>query len=188
MLLEWNEIESVADCAFNVWVGTPEREWAKSMWLLLEKQDLTSYEDDFEWHRAVFRFLALGGIYRDYCAVAWDEHTDRWYWDWVDSIEIKPFILGQLYGRETTEDYDDELSNVLSVLVELERSKVVVALSEGLGGDLELYLSLSMSRSTAVDPDEEGAGDSESDHLEPTGRNSNALFWVQEGCPTYLSE
>ena len=188
MILEWDDIESVADRAFNVWVGTPEREWAKNMWLLLKKQDLTSYEDDFDWHHAVFRLLALGGIYRDFCAVAWDEHTDRWYWDWVDSIEINPLILGQLYGRETTEDYDDELSSTLSVLVELERAKVVATLRESLGGDLELYNSLSTSRSQAVEPDEEEAGGSESDHLEPTGRNSNALFWVQEGCPPYLSE
>ncbi len=188
MILEWDEIESVADRAFSVWVGAPEREWAKNMWLLLEKHNLTCYEDEFGWHLAVFRVLALGGIYRDFCAVAWDEHTDRWYWAWVDSIEINPLILGQLYGRETTEEYDEELSSTLSVLVELERAKVVATLSESLGGDIELYNSLSTSRTHGVDPDEEDIGDSEFDHLEPTWGNSNALLWVQEGCPPYLSE
>ncbi len=188
MTLDWDEIESIADRAFNVWVGSPELHWAKSMWQLLAKQELTSYENDFEWHVVVFRFLSLGGVYRDFCAVAWDEQTDRWYWDWVDSIELNPLIVGQIYGRETQEEYGEEISDVLSALVELERPKVVEGLQEELGGALDLYNSLSASKSHSADTDEEGGDEDRFDHLEPTGRNVHALLWVQQGCPPYLSE
>ena len=84
----------------------------------------------------------------------------------------------QIHGRKTAEEHDDELRNALSVLVELERAKVVAALSKSLRGDLELSNSLSTSRAQAVEPDEEEADDSGFDHLAPTGRNPKTLFWV----------
>jgi hypothetical protein len=56
----------------------PELAWARQAWRILETHGLADYSGEFERHTVAFRFLVLGGIYRDFCAVYWEEPTDHW--------------------------------------------------------------------------------------------------------------
>jgi hypothetical protein len=184
--LEWSEVETAAKAAFNVWVGAPELAWAEQAWRILEAQGLTDYSEEFERHTVAFRFLALGGIYRDFCSVYWEETTDRWYSEWAVSLELSPLILGQLYGQLADEPMTDEESEVLTALGERERKAVVDALRAGFGGNVKLYESLARSR----EPQNTEADDDHAfDHWETTWQNSAGYEWVCEGCqPSFVNE
>jgi len=185
MRLEWIEVEAAANEAFNVWVGKPELAWAKQAWHVLETRGVADYSDEFERHTAAFRLLVLGGIYRDFCAVYWEETTDRWYSEWAESFELSPLILGQLYGQLADEPLTDEDCEVLAALVEGERRVVVDALLAGFGGDVKLYESLARSREPQdARPDDDHA----EDHAEVNSQNSAGYGWVNGGCqPTFAN-
>jgi len=186
MRIEWPNVEAAAKAAFNVWVGAPELAWAEQAWRILETQGLTDYSDEFGRHTVAFRFLALGGIYRDFCAVYWEETTDRWYSEWVVSLELSPLILGQLYGQLTDEPLTEEESEILTVLVENERKAVVDALRAGFDSNEKLYEVLARSREPqSTEPDDDHA----LDHWETTSQNSAGYEWVREGCqPSLVNE
>lgn len=177
--LEWSDVEVAAKAAFNVWVGTPELVWAKQAWRILETHSLADYSEEFERHTVAFRFLVLGGIYRDFCAVYWEEPTDRWYSEWAVSLDLSDLILGQLYGQNAAAPLTEERSEILDALVENERQTVVNALQAGFGGDEKLYESLARSR----EPQNTGSDDDHVlDHWEITWQNSAGYEWVREGC------
>lgn len=83
--LTWNDVADAADLAFNIWVGQPELRWAKQAWELIIKAGLATYTNELERCKAVTRFLALGGLYHDFCKVAWDEKDEPNY---VERIEL----------------------------------------------------------------------------------------------------
>lgn len=179
MRLEWSDVEKAAQSAFNIWVGVPELAWAKQAWRILETQGLADYSGEFERHRVAIRFLALGGIYRDFCAVQWEESSDRWYSEWAVSLDLSLLILGQYYGHLAGEPLTEEASEVLATLVENQRRAVVGALRTGFGGDAKLYESLARSR----EPRSAGSdGEHDQDHWEVTAQNSAGYEWVCEGC------
>lgn len=179
MRLQWIEAEAAANEAFNVWVGRPELAWAKQAWHVLEMRGLADYSDEFERHTVAFRFLVLGGIYRDFCTVYWEETTDRSYSEWAASFELSPLILGQLYGQLADEPLTEDESEVLAALVESQRRVVVDALLAGFGGDVKLYESLAHSR----EPQDARLDDDHAfDRLDTTWQNSAGYGWVNEGC------
>lgn len=179
MRLEWSEVEAAAKAAFNVWVEAPELAWAEQAWRILETHGLTDYSDDFERHTVAFRLLALGGIYRDFCAVYWEEPTDRLYSEWVASLDLSSLILGQLFGNLADEPLAEDESEALAALVENERETVVDALRTGFGGDVKLYESLARSRKPSNTRPED---DSAEDPWETTFQNTAGYEWVSEGC------
>ena len=146
MQLEWSDVHAAAAAAFNIWSNSPELAWAKQAWHLLEAQGLAEYDEEFGRHTAAFRLLALGGIYRDFCAVCWEEPTDRYYSEWAEHLDLSPLILGQLYAQRDDEPLTEEEGEVLTALVEGERQTVVDALVDGFGSDVKLYESLARSR------------------------------------------
>jgi hypothetical protein len=183
MRLQWSEIEAAAKAAFNVWVEAPELAWAKQAWHILETHGLIDYSEEFERHTVAFRFLVLGGIYRDFCAVYWEEPTDRWYSEWAVSLDLSALILGQLYGQLPDEPLIEDESEVLDTLVENERQAVVDALRAGFGSDAKLYESLARSR----EPQNARTDDDHAeDHTEINSQNSAGYGWVSEGCQPLL--
>ncbi len=82
-LLSWDEVLDVAKSAFNVWVGQPELQWAKRAWQVLQDANLTRYRTELERYSVLFRLLVLGGIYSDFCDLAWGECSDPPYSNWA---------------------------------------------------------------------------------------------------------
>jgi hypothetical protein len=193
MKLEWNEVEDAAKSAFNVWWGQPELAWARKAWDILAAKGMTEYEDELERHVVAFRLLILGGIYRDFCAVAKEETTDRWYFSWDDSLDLNPLVMGQLYGRETEEpllgdDPETDGFTILCLLVERERNGVVGALRSGFGDEIKLYESLARSCDADNTTEEDEADGNTNSVWDVTPGNSAGYEWVAGGCHPFMNE
>jgi hypothetical protein len=79
------------------------------------------------------RFLALAGIYRDWCSIAWQERANPGYSDWAYILEINAFHLGQLMRCDDTEfdqelDQDQLCTMALRHLISLSRPEVLAGL------------------------------------------------------------
>jgi hypothetical protein len=205
--LTWDDLEPAADKAFSIWVGQPELRWAKDAWQILTDAGLADYAGDLDRHRAIIRFLALAGIYSDWCDAAWDEYSEPWYSHWCEDLEISAFRIGQLVGAEDddgSEECDDAslVADALTQLADDARPEVAEALLAHFGNESGLFLSLWRSRElqhdqSDVDLDEDDddweddAGDwaeAESDDEilnEVTGSKLQAFAWISEGCLPY---
>jgi hypothetical protein len=74
--MDWEQVAEAAGEAFSIWVGQPELQWARAAWERLGRAGLTGCADELERSRAQVRFLALCGIYHDFCDVAWEESVE----------------------------------------------------------------------------------------------------------------
>ena len=203
MELTFEELKPLANQIFRVWVGHPEMDWAAQMWEFVRESGLASYDDDFERHSVLFRFLALGGIYQDFCMVAFDERHGTDYASWVaygleeDGPQVDWFIIGQLAtgvesGRNGPPFYADERHQALVCLVEQHRHEVWDVIVKGTGWEYELLISLCGSR---VSADEDVWDDDDCDEPHPTRdgedvlaslnvwQAANVYDWIQVGCP-----
>ena len=192
--VNWDELKEAAKSMFSVWINQPELRWGKSAWQLFEKAGLSVYSNELERYSVLFRFLALGGIYRDFCCMAWEECTEREYCEWSDTLDLDPFIIGQGYAKLAEWDPDDDLdqNDALNYLVENKRSEVVTALINGFGGVPEVYSSLWKSNQIIEDSDD--IDDYEPELIIPgmmegndpfgplTPARLDAYAWVDEGC------
>src|SRR5690348_10933828 len=142
---EWETVQRIAKSAFSIWVGQPELAWAKRAFGYLPGHGLSATNDAFNQTAAVLRFLVLGGIYNDFCEVAWDMTSHISYLEWCEPPDIiDRFVVGQLFAQLPDWGPGDEVdySDALDRLVEQERSIVVAALLKGFGGISGLYASL----------------------------------------------
>ncbi len=205
--LTWDDLEPAADKAFSIWVGQPELRWAKEAWQILTGAGLADYEDDLQRHRAIIWFLALAGIYSDWCDVAWDEYSAPQYGDWIEDLEVSAFRIGQLVGAEDDDgsEESDDTSLVLDALTRLAdgaRPDVVKALLAHFESESGLFLSLWRSREPQDEPDDldldEDDDDWEDDEAEweeaetddeilneVTGSKLQAFAWISQGCLPY---
>lgn len=151
-VLAWGQIQPIAEKAFAISTTGNERYWARYAWQTLTDADLAAYEDDLGRHRAVIRFLALGGTYADWSDVAWgDGWSDPQYGYWVDESDISAFRIGQLTGAEYDSyrnEFEDAIlvSHALRHLADDAREEVVAALLKHFGGEEGLFVSLWRSR------------------------------------------
>ncbi len=176
--VNWEDVACAGDDIFNVWFGNPELQWAKVAWQKLREAGLTTYGSEIERHVVLCRLLVFGGIYHDFCRMAWDEWPDRPYGYMAEELELDHFILGRLYERLPDKCKDDEIKpfDALEPVVEAERSAVVSALLDGFGSETALYMSLLNSQKTHDEEDEADAASSgEPDSL-------RGYMWVSEGC------
>jgi hypothetical protein len=181
----WHEVQEVAASAFHIWTGQPELAWAKRAWQILTDAKLTTYENELGHYEVFFRMLVLGGIYSDFCDAAWQEHSEPWYTDWADPLQLNPFILGQLCARLPDWDPDDAETSALEMLVENERAAVVAALLAAFGDASGLYASLWNSRKAEErEPDEEPEPEDD-DTYDPECSQMAAYSWVDQGCSRY---
>jgi len=205
--LTWDDLELAANQAFSIWVDQPELHWAKAAWQILTDAGLADYVGDLDRHRAIIRFLALAGIYSDWCDAAWDEYSAPQYYDWIEDLEISAFRLGQLVGAEDDDGSDESddaslISDALTQLVDDARPEVVEALLAHFGNESGLFLSLWRSLEPQSDQDdanhdeddddwEEDEGDWEEAETDDeilndvTGLKLRAFLWINEGCWSY---
>src|SRR5579863_527524 len=153
----WDHIAEAAAVVFNRWMYQPELAWAKKAWEILSTAKLTIFANEFERYQVLLRLLVLGGIYSDFCDVAWEEYSEPNYCDWAESLQFDPLLLGQLYTRlpELEPMNQQSASEALDQLVETERSAVVAALFEGFGGASGLYAALWRSNAVKRADDEQ---------------------------------
>ena len=140
--LDWSVVDRLAKLAFDIWTGQPELIWAKKAFDVLAAAGLVEDTDAFSRQIAIFRVLALGGIYRDFCDAAWQERSWIDYAEWCEPDEIADrFVIGQLFAKMPDWDEDEEVEFSVAVdrLVEAEREVVVEALRDGFGGSAALY-------------------------------------------------
>ena len=191
----WGDVKEAANDIFSVWIDQPELQWAKKSWGLIEKYGLTVYENEFERHIVVFRFLILGGIYNDFCCVTWEECFEPEYDGWADIFELEPHIIWQLYANlsDWEPDEDIEERDALVCLVENCRNEVVTALLNGFGNENNLYASLWGSRyplhSEEIDGDMEliipGMMEGYDPFLPVTFARMRGYEWVEQGCYSF---
>jgi hypothetical protein len=193
-VVAWNEVLPIAAKAFRIWTGQPELRWAEEAWAHLTKAGLAANLDQLDRLRAYIRLLDLASIYRDWCALVWDEvHEDEPEWWLTDTdVEVSPVQIGQLLGPEADFDVDDGLEEALKILMARERDGVVAAILEGFGSDADLFLGLWRS---SQDPNEKRWDDDEDDRFrdppetdgdivnDVTTEKMAGYQWILEGCP-----
>jgi hypothetical protein len=191
--VEWEDVEAAAKVAFAIWVDQPELIWAKRAWQTLADGDLTGFDDERGRHIVLLRFLALAGIYSDFCNVAWEEGSGRNYGYWCEPLDLSDFVLGQLSASPRDTDEAIDSAEALVLLTEAQRATVVKVLLNQLGGVNELYASL--WRSTRPDLSDDDLAQSDGslfisglmegpDPWFPVSVHRHAAFeWVSEGCP-----
>lgn len=79
--ITWYEIEDVAKEAFDVCRGNPDLRWASMAWEVLESAGATIYTTGIAQTEVKIKFLALAGIYRDFCHVVWHQCCEPDYYD-----------------------------------------------------------------------------------------------------------
>ena len=135
-----------AESIFCVWTDARELDWAKKSWEALAKCGLTSFASQVERTRVMVRLMALAGMYRDFCELAFDEVHDPAYPLWADELCLSTFRLAQCVGSRfgADEGRDDQclLEEALVELMEEARSQIHMALREEFGDDSLLFVSL----------------------------------------------
>jgi len=165
--------------------------WARSAWAVLARAGLTRYRDGVGRAEVLLRFLALGEVYRDFCACAWDERTECSLPELAGALGLNPFRLGQYLGaafEATGEEEEPPLEEALAAAVGRLRAGVVRALRAHHGSDDALFLWMWI----ANDPDRAGRDwvALEDDELvevmnDPTPGRCAAYAWITDGMRPY---
>src|SRR5690242_18942804 len=101
--LDWHEVAEIAGDLFDVRAGGPGGLWwAESAWQVLSEAGLNRYILEVERIVCILRFIALFGLYSEFCVRAFDEGSAG---DWEDIAPagligdyplVDAFSLGQL--------------------------------------------------------------------------------------------
>jgi hypothetical protein len=187
MVLDWEEVKEAAQAAFNVWVAGGELPWAKEVWDRTVAAGIANYSNEIERHRAAILFLGLAGLYRDFCALAWDERDPPTYSYWAEELNLDDFVLGQLTGPDPCV----EKSHALNHLVNAARPKVVELLRQLVGDVNSQFVSL-----WRAGPDGENEKDDDCDGNDSltdyeilndaTPEKVTAYSWLESGAEVVL--
>jgi hypothetical protein len=198
-VISWHDVEAAADTIFCLYSDRRhELSWARVAWETLVSAGLARYSSSVERHQVLFRLLALGGIYNDFC-LASDVGFEYEYLYWTDELEIDHFVVGRIYERlhdPADEDDDIAFEDTLTELVEHERWTVVKALEEACGSANALYLFLcaSIPEPESEDEDRPEVSDAVYSSIETLIEFAElyapitpmrAYAWVAEGCSRY---
>lgn len=186
----WDNVEPIAEEAFQIWVGGGDRDWARAAWEALSRAGLTQAGTFLEEVTVYVRFLVVASFYRDWCAVAFDEWQDDEPAVWLTPASVSPFFIGQLVGDNLLpEDPEEVMDEALHYLMDRERPAVVKALVEGFGGKDLLFIALWKSGRPwpAADAGEDDDGDqpprNDADIInDPTEEKLAAYQWLTQGC------
>ena len=158
--VEWEDLGSLRQELFRVWVSGGDSEWAETAWRRLAGAGLTDYVDEKERRAVLIRFFTLACIYNSFCIEVFEEGYDfqdlSYNVDVSDLLPVDDSDDSTLDGRsestveqseegdessdgdEEAEDddepeEDDEPYESLRSLVEVEHPKLVAALTKAFG-------------------------------------------------------
>ena len=188
--IKWADLEPAATEVFNVWVDGPERRWARRAWGFLFRARLTVYKNELERTRVLIRFLALAALYHSWCQAAFEEGEVSLAW-WADEVHLSPFRVGQLVGgtfSQTDELDDDELMEAsLLDLVREEYDKIVSVVTDGFGGNNQMFVSLWLSCNVRWSGKRKLPDEVIDETLNTLDENKLTGYeWVTTGCQIHL--
>lgn len=186
-VLDWDQVKDVAQEAFDVWVHGGELHWAQEVWTKMVAAGMANYSDEIQRHRVGILFLALAGLYRDFCAMAWDERNEPTYSYWGGELSLEAFVLGQLVGPDPGIEEDDALNH----LVNAARSQVLESLMQLFGGINSLFVSLWRAgpdnvNDEAADLEEDIALTDDEILNDATPEKLAAYCWLESGADVVL--
>jgi len=198
-ILLWDDVKTVASQVFSIWVDHPELKWAEQAWEIIIGVGLATYSNEDERCNAAIRFLALSGIYYDFCEIGLEEHNVPEYGIWAEELEIGATRIGLLIAsnpddRLSLSDDDGELySEGVKYLADKARVEVLKALCKGFskfndrteGNETDLFLSLWKSNWPEPDPDESDEDDPETDFeiMNDVTEGKAAVYeWISSRC------
>lgn len=203
----WEEMAEVTEEAFHVWPPDfPERRWGQEAWWILTKVELTApYEIDSSQSLVIARFLALAGMYLDFCKIAWGEERLPFYKEWAGLLGFNSELLEQICWDEWLHKASDEeiqawlnsdYEGALLRLIDVERKVVRDALVDSYGGTKELFCSLWKSAPPEMrvvpggrDPARlmQGVPLADSEIVERViPKCPKPIYWIRDGCPRIL--
>ncbi|MEU4243456.1 hypothetical protein [Actinoplanes sp. NPDC026619] len=115
--LDWDDVKAVVEPVIQIWVSGSELTWAAYAWGILEQHGLTGYTSEVERTRCMLRAVALGALYLDFAAFAFDEGSSGEWRYRVNGDLIGPpplidaFTLGQLVERDGIEIDDSQYAD-----------------------------------------------------------------------------
>lgn len=207
-VLEWDDVQPAAERGFSIWSGGSDLQWAKRAWGALVRAGLASYHGELDRCRIAVRFLALVGIYSDFCLAAFDEDAPPDYADLAAELDVSPFRVGQLAGEDDAWDEPDDegtlVEDVLRSLADAARPEIVPTLRDAFGGVSGLFVALWRTASDddsgeapGADREEDGGDADRADDPDvvretdeeilndTTPEKLAALAWLEEGCDPY---
>ena len=182
--VEWEDLGSLRQKLFRVWVSGGDSEWAETAWRRLAGAGLTDYVEENERRAVLIRFFTLACIYNSFCVEVFEEGYD--FQDLSYSVEVSDLLPVEdsddstveqredgdesSDGDEESED-DDEPYESLRSLVDVEHTKLVAALTRAFGGEWPLfgYMWISCNwtwQGTATEGDEQAAFGLTSEQIE----------------------
>jgi hypothetical protein len=199
--LTWRDVEGVAKEAFSVWVDHPEIKWAKRAWEIIIGTGLASHSNEDERCEAAIRFLALCGIYYDFCEIALEEYNEPDCGAWAKELGIGAIGIGLRLGYDPDDwlnRYEDDealYDEGVKCLADRARGEVFEALYKGFrnrsadgseGNEADLFLSLWKSSwpNTEMEDDEtEDGRETDFEILNNVTEGKAAAYeWISSGC------
>ena len=179
--LDWAAVNPLAQRVFTLWPGQPELICVRESWGKVWKCGLADYANDFERWGVLFRFLALAGIYFDFCHLAWNRVNLPDYETLGKELGLGllpvVLLLGQDAVLEQVNDEEELFRVGMKSLADQARIEIVPALIQGYGGLKALYEAFRRSRQTEPLP-----ADNEQ-IIQLSERN--AFRWLEEGCRAF---
>lgn len=126
----WGDASGWFDELCDIWIDKVDLRWARKAWEGIINHGLASYSNQVEEQGVLVRIAALAYMYREFCALAWEEWIEPDCYDWARYLQLNSFRLGQLVGQSL--DPDDYLPNeegqlwsdLLPILVDHVRTEV----------------------------------------------------------------
>jgi hypothetical protein len=193
--LRWGDVEGVAKEAFSIWVDHPEIKWAKRAWKIIIRAGLAAYSDEDERCEAAMRFLALCGLYYDFCEIALEEHREPEYGVWANDLGISAIRVGLRLGYNPDDwlnRYEDDealYDEGVKCLANKARGEVFEALCKGFGdksrdglegNEADLFVSLWKSPWSDYAEDDR---ETDFEILNNVTEGKGAAYeWISSGC------
>ena len=179
--LNWAAVDLLAQRVFALWPGQPELTWARESWEAVLKGGLADFANDFERWEVLIRFLALAGIYFDFCHLAWSRADLPDYENLGTELGLGLLQVVLLLGRdallEEVHDEEELFRAGMKFLADQARIEVFSVLTRGYGGIKALYEALRLSRQ----PEPRAVGKEQVIQL----AERNAFHWIEEGCRAF---
>jgi hypothetical protein len=179
--LDWAAVYPLAQRIFTLWPGQPELSWVRASWGMVWQCELADYADDFERWGVLFRFLALAGIYFDFCHLAWNRGNLPDYEILGKELGLGLLQVVMLLGPDALlgqVNEEEELFRLgMKSLADQARVEIVPALIRGYGGLKALYEAFRRSRQTEPLP-------AENEQIIQLSER-NAFRWLEDGCRAF---
>lgn len=179
----WDTLGELAGLGFDSCPGGDAGKWAERAWGILVETDVwpSARDSAAGWHERAYSFLALVGLYHDFCEVACQETSHPPYARLAERLSMSHRRVGDDataigYDRAAGGDADAQAKEYLDMLRYLAlcwRATILPALMEGFEGPSELIISLC----AAAGREEPGGS------LADPFKDARLYSWFDQGCP-----